>query len=454
MSMKTISCMATTILIMCCAICNGAEYCIATNGSNSANGDRLHPWQTLMHAISFGKLVAGDCIIMADGVYETGNINISCSGNDKQYIKIMSASAGKATIRGSLWISGKYIWIQGLKFEAATNSDPQGSAGVTMFSADNHIINCGFRGYKGAAINVMNKSEVYGCLIADIGYDAADRAHGHGIYVAGGDGNVIEDNVICNCKSCGIHAYAKNSPHLMLRGNVCYGDGQGACILAWEHQPCCDIINNVLYGREGISVRGDDNGGIRIVDNTIISPGRNVDGLISDDGFGIRIGDGPPFGPRITNNSLYGFRMMISLDKSLRLSTVFIENNQYGARNEYLFAYGGNSFTLEQWQAQGFEESCRSQWDPKRSIMFVRKNKYDPTRIYLARYGTVADSVSGMRIDCLRDGAKFKVYEVADQAKPIADGTYDSKVGLILKLKGRSDQCEFHAYVILEESRR
>ena len=74
--------------------------------------------------------------------------------------------------------------------------------------------------------------EVYGCVIYNIGFADAARGHGHNLYVQNDTGEKrIEENIVFNGFSFGIHAYAEAGSHLRgmrFVGNVLWGNGSGA----------------------------------------------------------------------------------------------------------------------------------------------------------------------------------------------------------------------------------
>ena len=72
-------------------------------------------------------------------------------------------------------------------------------------------------------------SDAYGNIIYHNGWQAPDRAHGHGIYTQNQAGvRRIADNIIFNQFSHGIHAYGSASAHLdniTLEGNIVFNNG-------------------------------------------------------------------------------------------------------------------------------------------------------------------------------------------------------------------------------------
>ena len=68
-------------------------------------------------------------------------------------------------------------------------------------------------------------SEMYGCIIYHIGWDAPDRGHGHGLYTQNdAQTKTIKDCIIFDVFSFGIHAYTENSKinNYVFDGCVCF----------------------------------------------------------------------------------------------------------------------------------------------------------------------------------------------------------------------------------------
>ena len=72
-------------------------------------------------------------------------------------------------------------------------------------------------------------SDVYGNIIYNNGWQAPDRAHGHGIYTQNEHGvRRLADNIVFNQFSHGIHAYGSEMAHLdniTLEGNIVFNNG-------------------------------------------------------------------------------------------------------------------------------------------------------------------------------------------------------------------------------------
>src|SRR5262249_26696242 len=89
------------------------------------------------------------------------------------------------------------------------------------------IHDTGNNGYWEAA----KELELYGCLTYNNGYDADDRAHGHGVYTQNSEGTKhIVDNAIFNGYSYGIHAYTEGGSikGFDIIGNIWFNTGVAA----------------------------------------------------------------------------------------------------------------------------------------------------------------------------------------------------------------------------------
>lgn len=139
---------------------NNHTYYISPNGNDDNSGSsQSSPLKTFDEALD--RMVAGDTLIVMDGTYAMGNgdagIEVENNGTASAYITIKAQNKGKAIITGGtatkrnnyalMYISGKYIIVDGLKFDGLRSN---GGSGVSFENGANHIAiaNCTFTDIK------------------------------------------------------------------------------------------------------------------------------------------------------------------------------------------------------------------------------------------------------------------------------------------------------------------
>jgi Right handed beta helix region len=77
----------------------GATYHVSTKGDNKAAGTEAKPWRTIKFGV--GKLVAGDTLIIREGLYREPYIKVLKSGTAKAPITIKGAEGEEAILSGN-----------------------------------------------------------------------------------------------------------------------------------------------------------------------------------------------------------------------------------------------------------------------------------------------------------------------------------------------------------------
>lgn len=161
---------------------------------------------------------AGDTLYLEPGVY-SGSYESVLNGQKNAPIVIRPLTMQRTTLDGAggtedqaLFLKGSWIEIYDLEI---TNSNPdrtQKSDGVRFEAMDSKMIHCVIHdnaqgiGFWSSAVN----SELYGNIIFNNGYEAADRGHGHGIYTQNATGTKrIRDNTLFFGYGFGIQAYTE-----------------------------------------------------------------------------------------------------------------------------------------------------------------------------------------------------------------------------------------------------
>jgi hypothetical protein len=177
-------------------------------------------------------------------VYE-GDFRSSLLGTASAPIVVRQYSRERATIDGSLTIDGGgFAWFWGFEVmfsDARRVSTEEGSwprdlprAGksVDMRASGIKLINMVIHDIGGiGAWEPAVNSEIYGSLIYNNGWEAPDRAHGHGLYIQNAAGTKrIVDNIIFSNFSFGIQVYAASAGlnGIVLERNVVFNNGMVA----------------------------------------------------------------------------------------------------------------------------------------------------------------------------------------------------------------------------------
>lgn len=270
--------MKTTSLILCvCLTCAGTtgatEFYVSPNGTPGGNGTSALPWD-LQTALTQPSSVVrpGDIIWLRGGVYTRNKLwsiyRSTLAGTAAQPIFVLQYPRERATIEGSLfqWQGG---WVVYRGFELRNSYPhrytPQPASHPTSFVTylngeevdlnvsgvdlrapsirlENLVIHDHIGG--GIGVNVDAPGTVVsGCLSYYNGWQAEDRAHGHGMY-----GQMAEPGTL-TVKGCafygnyalGFQSYGANdhlTDNVRLEGNTLFFNG----ILARQHQ------QNLLIG--------------------------------------------------------------------------------------------------------------------------------------------------------------------------------------------------------------
>ena len=209
------------------------RFYVSTIGSDSNDGaTSTAAFRTIRHAVSAAPLTAGDCVIVAPGIYNENGIVVAKSGASDTpagRIAIVSQTPGAAYIRypvtdpspnhSIFQISGSHVVVDGF--------DVQG-INVPAWTAVNGA-------HDGANYqNGITSQASYVTFINNISHDNG----GGGIATAFGDHVTIEGNVIYGNARTASNAYSGVSVyqaqgmddvagyHIVIRNNIIYGNGE------------------------------------------------------------------------------------------------------------------------------------------------------------------------------------------------------------------------------------
>ena len=388
----------------------GQIYYVAPDGLATNDGSIGSPLSLAAAIGPTSPARPGDTIYLRGGTY-VGNFGSDLKGTPQSPIVVRQYPGERATLDANapplygtaLAVRGHDTWFWGFE---VTDSHPDRLAwrpilvDVTgpRIKLINLIVHDGGGGF--GAWSTAPDAELYGSLIYNVGWDdAVTRGHGHSIYVQNESGTkLIEDNILYNGFSFGIHAYTEQGAinNLQFRGNIAFNAGRLSVVSG--------VKSNLLLG--GNQVAND-----AVIDANVLyySPGlygRNMDiGYVK-----------PCNRPLIQNNDAGGANAAISINCSNALVT---GNSFYGSVPDTTpSAYPNNIYHATR--------------PPTHTV--VRPNRYENGRGHVAVFNWdlqpfVSVDLSGIG---LSPGDRFEVRDAQNYfAGPVHGGVYDGTAVLI-----------------------
>jgi parallel beta-helix repeat protein len=386
---------------------------VSVDGKSNNDGSAEHPLDLVTALSGEGPVRAGATVWVHGGVYR-GSFTSTLNGTPEAPIIVRQAPGERVTIdsagsgRDALSVVGHHTWFWGFEI---TSSDPKRhSKEKGSWPADLH------RGYGAVTrapgtrfINLVVHdnangvglwseavdADVYGSIIYNNGWQAPDRAHGHGVYTQNESGTRrLTDNIVFNQFSHGIHAYGSDQAHLdniTLEGNIVFNNGS----LAAESE----YVRNVLLGGGSPAVNP------RLIENityygTAKTAGEN------NLGYG-----GGCINMLARGNYLIGGRPLVLANCQ---SASFVDNTLYGQTREEIPDSGlGNHFYTT---------------PPAGTRVFVRPNRCESGRVHVAVFNWDSEQQVGVETSdtSLEAGERFVVLDAQNVfGPPVAEGVYD-----------------------------
>ena len=265
------------VLLLTGYAASATTYYVATNGSDSNPGTQSQPFLTVQKCANV--VAAGDTCLFADGTYNvSANVTINTNGTSAAPITFRSQNVWGATISGAagviimLDISGNYVTIQDFVLTNIGSSASGGSAisnyhgGTNLKVIHNKIYGVGntlctgtSNGYTGLYLTsgpvLVDRNWIYsigreasggGCSPGNNNY----QNHDHGIYIDGGTGYTIQNNLFFNNeRGWSIQLYSNQINELYIINNT-FADAnpwkEGHIIFACAVSTAV-VYNNVSY---------------------------------------------------------------------------------------------------------------------------------------------------------------------------------------------------------------
>ncbi len=220
------------------------EFYAAPSGSSQGDGSRSRPWDLATALRQPAAVRPGATIWLLDGTYGDGSqyFESRLEGLPGRPIIVRQVPGARAIIDGSLVVRGAHTWFWGFDVRNSGLSrtgdsvNPQSGTpnGVDLFGPFTRLINVTVHDTRNGvgAWTPAEGAEIYGCIIYDNGWQAADRGHGHGIYTQNRDARKrLSENVIFNQFGSGIHAYGSAQAFVrnyLIDHNVVFNNGAPA----------------------------------------------------------------------------------------------------------------------------------------------------------------------------------------------------------------------------------
>jgi FlaA1/EpsC-like NDP-sugar epimerase len=219
------------------------EYFVSPQGVPSNDGSIAHPLDLATVLSKQSPVLPGQKIWLRGGTYQGGYVSY-VNGGAGAPIVVRNYQGERAILDGSnpdavqhgivLQVLGTHVWFWGIELTFSNPSridtgNPSGPNGVyANESNDVKFINMIVHDLPGQGFGVWSESvnvEVYGNIIYYNGTNGFD----HGIYAQNQtDTKRIEDNIIFEQASHGLHAYGSTNAfldHFLVAGNVSFNNG-------------------------------------------------------------------------------------------------------------------------------------------------------------------------------------------------------------------------------------
>ncbi len=354
----------------------GGQYHVAPEGSPLGTGSAAQPWDlTTALAGAGGRIQPGDTVWLHGGRY-TGSFATELTALPERHIVFRAWPGERATIDGTLRADGAWLTFWGFEI---TQSDPvrAGTYGLEARTRGGRFVNLVIHdaGTMGVSFwSPAEDAELAGCII----YNNGTRENlDHGVYVHNERGRkLLYGNVLFNNMAYGIHVFAgaRNLPQRDVRveGNIVFNNGS----IARRSR----AKGNVLVGGS-VPMSG-----MEVLDNLLYYSGR--------DGENLRLGYA-----RVPNGS------------------ALVRGN--------VTAGGRVALRRDAWPGARIEQHVE-EGSLGATAVFVRPNRYEPGRAFVAVYNRRgAPAVNVSLAGLAAPGQRYELRNVQDVfGAPVAAGVY------------------------------
>lgn len=394
-------------LLLSLAGLGAAEFFAAPDGLPSGDGSAEAPWDLASALGHPSALAPGDVVWLRGGTY-TGTFTSTLTGTGERPIIVRQIPGERVVVDGArdtplpavLTINGAHAWFWGLEVlnsntVRSVQSAAEGRAtGIDVFGPGTRLINCIVHdngngiGFWSQAIDSL----IYGTIVFNNGWDAADRGHGHALYAQNKTGTKrIVDSVFFNSFSHGLHIYGSDDAFLdrfSVEGNIAFNNG----ILSRD-----GITRNILLG--GGAVARDNT----LIENyTYFSPSDQV----GQNNLGYRAGCD---GAVVKRNYFANGGLVL-----INCQNYSIEENLF---HPYVFG-----FPIEELPSNTYARTR-----PSGTRVFLRPNRYEAGRAHIAVFNwDLSDAVEFDPAGTLKQGDAYQIRDLQDLfGEPLAGGIYE-----------------------------
>ena len=386
------------------------DFFAAPSGSPRGDGSAVRPWDLATALRGGGGVSPGDTIWLRRGTYR-GDFTASLEGTRIAPIVVRGYPGERATIDGSLHLSGAHAWYRDFEITSSATTRVSRETGPYPKDVPRGYLSTAEVPGTGAGLKLIDvvahdlssvglwkeavDMEVEGCIVYYNGWTAPDRGHGHGIYVQNVSGSKrIAGNVVFRNFDNGIQAYGSAEAgldDLDIEGNTIFGNGE---VIG-------DPAHNILIGGGRVAERS------RVVDNLL---------YFSAFAHGVQINLGyDPYGAGAAHAVVEGNYLgngEIRMSDRNRAVT-FERNTVYAAPAHF--------------DARRYPRNVYVAARPTASRVFVRRDEYAKGRAIVtvfnwARRPWVEADLSGV----LARGARYEVRDAQDYfGAAISSATFD-----------------------------
>jgi hypothetical protein len=494
------------VLILVCALCSAqlwaADFYVSPNGAAAGNGSITNPWD-LQTALNHPPTIhAGDTIWLRGGRYfytgllsRIGQPNVTAlfqsklQGTAAAPIIVRGYTGERAIIDGNIAASpiknigivaqsaGGYVTYRDFEI---TNSDPNGRLLTQLFfdNSNTPVRRGNSIDFRASGIKIINTViydtgqgigswqqapdfEAYGNVIFNNGWDAPDRAHGHGVYTQNDTGaklfkhNIFGSGFELSFKAAGTSA--SQIKNFTIAQNALYGVG----MLLGGNGPVDNLLFDGNYNYKmpvTLGYGGTQNnaatltnnymgGGYSIDNFTTVTLSHNV--VFYNDPFALGVlkvtSAWQPSANSFANNSYYRsfqafpywcFNIMNANSNISQLKGLYAFNKTQGTQAQTY------NYTHRSWQDDlGLDmTSTFSDAAPAGVKTFVNPNQYDPDRAMIVIYNFDHNNSVNADISALNwpAGSVYELHNSQDYFGDVVTGVYNGGSTLMIPMTGHT----------------
>ena len=424
-----------------------ADYFVAPTGLPAGNGSAANPWSLTAAISPLSPAGPGDTVWLRGGVYR-GQFNSYAAGDSNAPVTFRGMPGERVTIDGvetnetTFIIYGPHSIYRDFELtNSKTNRAPGIARSAAIYTYADHVKLINLVSHdNGLGVGFWKEavdSEVYGCLIYNIGWQKTNEGTGHSIYSQNETGTKrICDNIIANAFGFGVNIYTEGGQirGYNLEGNIVFQSG------AWG--PQSTVFPNIFVG--GFPPAS----GIRLAGNATFHPlaafgsdlllsygaqTNNEDLVVTDN---LMVGGNSVFTAQyyrqvtFTNNTVFGLtENLVNAGPFSQITNLNWDHNRYYGGDSAAFIDGNSAQTFSSWQTNTGADASSFQTNapPTGAWTLFRTNRYDRKRAHLAIYNwDLLDAVSIGATALLTNGEVFEIRSAQDYyGAPVLRGVFN-----------------------------